>query len=195
MAAEVGLTQSAVDRIWKGVRAAASPPGHLEAVRRPAVRGQDPRRRRSVSRSARARGGAVRGGGGGGGDGQVISGHTDGTVRLGDLHGSVDPSHACGDRGRSIPVPGDARVRRTRARLHRSDVRAGSESAALSPIRARTRDFRFACSRTWSSSPLGAARRSRRPEFRGTSTVRLVWRGCSSRRASSQANDRRRVRR
>ena len=25
-----------------------------------------------------------------------------------------------------------------------------------SPIRARTRDFRFACSKTWSSSPLGA---------------------------------------
>ena len=43
-----------------GVRAAAAPPGHVEAVQGPAVRRQGPRRRRALSEPARARGGAVR---------------------------------------------------------------------------------------------------------------------------------------
>ena len=44
-----------------GVRAAAAPPGDLEAVDRPAVRGQGPRRRRALPRPARGRAGALRG--------------------------------------------------------------------------------------------------------------------------------------
>src|SRR5829696_949873 len=43
-----------------GVRAATAPPGHVQALQGPAVRGQGPRRRRALSQPARARGRALR---------------------------------------------------------------------------------------------------------------------------------------
>ena len=58
---EVGLTQSAVLADLAGVRAAAAPPGDLEALQGPAVHREGPRRRRALSQPARARGRAVRG--------------------------------------------------------------------------------------------------------------------------------------
>ena len=59
MAREVGLTQSAVLRIWQAFGLAAPPPGDLEALKGPAVRGEGPRCRRALPEPARARRGAV----------------------------------------------------------------------------------------------------------------------------------------
>ena len=50
----VGLTQTAVSRIWRAFGLQPAPPGRLQAHPRPAVRRQSPRRRRALSQPARA---------------------------------------------------------------------------------------------------------------------------------------------
>ena len=60
LAAELGMSQSAVSRIWRAFGLAAAPAGRLEAEQGSAVHRQGPRRRRPLSRSARGGGGAVR---------------------------------------------------------------------------------------------------------------------------------------
>ena len=60
MAAEVGLTQSAVHRIWRAFGLQPHRQDVCKLSQDPAVRGQGLRRRRAVSRSARARGRVVR---------------------------------------------------------------------------------------------------------------------------------------
>jgi transposase len=61
MAAETGLSQSSVSRIWRGLRSQAASGGDLEAVDGPGVHRQGPRRRRPVHVPAGARPGPGRG--------------------------------------------------------------------------------------------------------------------------------------
>ena len=49
LAKELGLTQTAVFADLARVRAPAAPPGHVQALHGPVLRGQDPRRRRALS--------------------------------------------------------------------------------------------------------------------------------------------------
>src|SRR5687768_9287281 len=60
MAREVGLTQSAVLRIWKAFGLQPAPHRDLEALQGPAVHRQGPRRRRALSGPTRARRRALR---------------------------------------------------------------------------------------------------------------------------------------
>jgi hypothetical protein len=57
-------------------------------------------------------------------------------------------------------------MRRREATPDQSAMPRGPRTPPADPtIRARTRDFRFACSRTWSSSPLGAVRAAETARF------------------------------
>ena len=60
MASEVGLTQSAVLRIWRAFGLQPHRVRDLEALQGPAVHREGPRRRRALPRPARARGRALR---------------------------------------------------------------------------------------------------------------------------------------
>ena len=57
----IGLSQSTIGRIWRKLRAQAAPPGHLQALHRPAVRGQGRRRGRPLPRPTREGRRAMRG--------------------------------------------------------------------------------------------------------------------------------------
>ena len=57
MAERSGLSKSTIGRIWRRFRAQAAPGGDVQAVHRPAVRGEGRRRRRAVPQPARAGGG------------------------------------------------------------------------------------------------------------------------------------------
>jgi Homeodomain-like domain len=61
MAQRVGLSKSTIGRIWHKFDLKPHPAGRVQGLRRPAVRGQSHRRRRSLSQPAREGGGAVRG--------------------------------------------------------------------------------------------------------------------------------------
>ena len=61
MAERTGLSKSTIGRIWKAFEPQAAPRRRVQAVQRPAVRGEGLRRRRAVPEPARGRGGAVRG--------------------------------------------------------------------------------------------------------------------------------------
>ncbi|MFE2336581.1 helix-turn-helix domain-containing protein [Streptomyces coelicoflavus] len=61
MAAATGMSQSSISRIWRGVRPGPAPLTDVQAVYRPAVHRQGPRRRRPLSRSAGEGPGALRG--------------------------------------------------------------------------------------------------------------------------------------
>jgi transposase len=60
MAAATGMSQSAVSRIWPGLRAQTAPEGSVQALTRSAVHRQGPRRRRAVPQPARGSGRALR---------------------------------------------------------------------------------------------------------------------------------------
>ncbi len=61
MGAELGLSQSAVSRIWRAFALQPAPAGLVEAEQGPVIHRQGPRRRRPVPEPARAGRGAVRG--------------------------------------------------------------------------------------------------------------------------------------
>ena len=61
MAERSGLSESTIGRIWRAFGLQAAPRRHVQAVQRPAVRGEGLRHRRPVPEPAGGRGGAERG--------------------------------------------------------------------------------------------------------------------------------------